>query len=156
MMIHEEQDDDVKPRRGWLTTMTTVSYFGQPAESSSRIIWHSEQSGQHSMATQSLQIDPCQTQTHHQSCISVIIIIIIFIISIIIIIIINEKINVAFSRRTARTRNSHKKTQAAKTSCLTVQKSSVFSCRLNISNNGCDVSVAGKLFHTVYLVSKVE
>ena len=29
--------------------------------------------------------------------------------SIIIIIIINEKINVAFSRRTARTRNSHKK-----------------------------------------------
>lgn len=58
MMIHEEQDDDVKPRRGWLTTMTTVSYFGQPAESSSRIIWHSEQSGQHSMATQSLQIDP--------------------------------------------------------------------------------------------------
>jgi len=41
---------------------------------------------------------------------------------IIIIIIINEKINVAFSRRTARTRNSHKKTQAAKTSCLTVQK----------------------------------
>ena len=41
---------------------------------------------------------------------------------IIIIITINEKINVAFSRRTARTRNSHKKTQAAKTSCLTVQK----------------------------------
>jgi len=41
---------------------------------------------------------------------------------IIIIIIINEKINVAFSRRTARARNSHKKTQAAKTSCLTVQK----------------------------------
>ena len=41
---------------------------------------------------------------------------------IIIIIIINEKINVAFSRRTARTRNSHKKTQAAKTSCLIVQK----------------------------------
>ena len=40
----------------------------------------------------------------------------------IIIIIINEKINVAFSRRTARTRNSHKKTQAGKTSCLTVQK----------------------------------
>jgi len=33
---------------------------------------------------------------------------------IIIIIIINEKINVAFSRRTARTRNSHKKTQAAR------------------------------------------
>ena len=31
------------------------------------------------------------------------------IIIIIIIIIINEKINVAFSRRTARTRNSHKK-----------------------------------------------
>jgi len=27
-------------------------------------------------------------------------------------------------------------------------KSSVFSCRLNISNDGCDVSVAGKLFHT--------
>ena len=43
-------------------------------------------------------------------------------ISIIIIIIINEKINVAFSRRTARTRNSHKKTQTAKTSCPTVQK----------------------------------
>ena len=43
------------------------------------------------------------------------------IIIIIIIIIINEKINVAFSRKTARTRNSHKKTQAAKTSCLTVQ-----------------------------------
>ena len=51
---------------------------------------------------------------------SVVIIIIFFFI--IIIIIINEKINVAFSRRTARTRNSHKKTQAAKTSCLTVQK----------------------------------
>jgi len=31
------------------------------------------------------------------------------VIIIIIIIIINEKINVAFSRRTARTRNSHKK-----------------------------------------------
>jgi len=41
---------------------------------------------------------------------------------IIIIIIINEKINVAFSRRTARTRNSHKKTKAAKTSCLTVRE----------------------------------
>ena len=27
-------------------------------------------------------------------------------------------------------------------------KSTVFSCRLNISNDGCDVSVAGKLFHT--------
>ena len=40
-----------------------------------------------------------------------------------IIIIINEKINVAFSGRTARTRNSHKKrTKAAKTSCLTVRK----------------------------------
>ena len=24
----------------------------------------------------------------------------------------------------------------------------IFSCRLNISNDGCDVSVAGKLFHT--------
>ena len=34
----------------------------------------------------------------------------VYIIIIIIIIIINEKINVAFSRRTARTRNSHKKT----------------------------------------------
>ena len=32
-----------------------------------------------------------------------------FCLAIIIIIIINEKINVAFSRRTARTRNSHKK-----------------------------------------------
>jgi len=32
----------------------------------------------------------------------------------IVIIIINEKINVAFSRRTARTRNSHKKTKAAR------------------------------------------
>ena len=41
---------------------------------------------------------------------------------IIIIIFIIEKINVAFSRRTARTRNSHKKTKAAKTSCLTVRK----------------------------------
>jgi len=30
-------------------------------------------------------------------------------------------------------------------------KSSVFSCRLNISNDGCDVSVAGKLFQAVYL-----
>jgi len=40
----------------------------------------------------------------------------------IIIIIINEKINVAFSGRTARKRNSHKKTKAAKTSCLTVWK----------------------------------
>ena len=27
-------------------------------------------------------------------------------------------------------------------------KSSVFSCRLNVSSDGCDVSVAGKLFHT--------
>jgi len=26
-------------------------------------------------------------------------------------------------------------------------KSSVFNCRLNISNDGCDISVAGKLFH---------
>jgi len=38
----------------------------------------------------------------------IIIIIIIIIIIVIIIIIINEKINVAFSRRTARTRNSYK------------------------------------------------
>ena len=79
------------------------------------------------------------------------------VIIIIIIIIINEKINVAFSRRTARTRNSHKKIKAAKTSCLTVRKkknshendcskSSVFSCPLNISNDGCDVSVTGKLY----------
>ena len=45
---------------------------------------------------------------------------------IIIIIIINEKINVAFSRRTARTRNSlEKKTIAAKTSCLTVRKKKI-------------------------------
>jgi len=44
------------------------------------------------------------------------------IIIIIIIIIINEKINAAFSGRTARKRNSHKKTKAAKTSCLTVWK----------------------------------
>jgi len=34
---------------------------------------------------------------------------VVWIIIIIIIIIINEKINVAFSRKTARTRNSHKK-----------------------------------------------
>ena len=79
---------------------------------------------------------------------------------IIIIIIINEKINVAFSRRTARTRNSHKKntsrenvvsnsTEEEKNSHENdCSKSSVFSCRLNISNDGCDVSVAGKLFHT--------
>jgi len=31
---------------------------------------------------------------------------------------------------------------------MTAQKSSVFSCHLNISNDGCDVGVAGKLFHT--------
>ena len=41
---------------------------------------------------------------------------------IIIIIIINEKINMAFSGRTARKCNSHKKTKAAKMSCLTVWK----------------------------------
>ena len=76
------------------------------------------------------------------------------VIIIIIIIIINEKINVAFSRRTARTRNSHKKHKPRKRRVQQYRrrknshendcsKSSVFSCRLNISNDGCDVSVAG-------------
>jgi len=84
-----------------------------------------------------------------------------FIIIIIIIIIINEKINVAFSRRTARTRNSHKNksrenvvsnsTEEKNSHENDCSKSSVFSCRLNISNDGCDVSVAGKLFQAVYL-----
>ena len=67
------------------------------------------------------------------------------IIIIIIIIIINEKINVAFSRRTARTRNSHKNTSRENVVSNSTEeeknshendcsKSSVFSCRLNISS----------------------
>jgi len=76
---------------------------------------------------------------------------------IIIIIIINEEINVAFSRRTARTRNSHKKHKRENVVSNSTEDEKIVmkmtarravSCRLNISNDGCDVSVAGKLFHT--------
>jgi len=78
----------------------------------------------------------------------------------IIIIIINEKIIVAFSPRTTRTRYKVKKTKPRDTSCLAVQyrkavshgydrsNNSVLSCCLNVSSDDCDVRVASRLFHT--------
>jgi len=79
------------------------------------------------------------------------------VIIIIIIIIINEKINLAFSPKTARTCNTHKKDdmfgrqrkkqEGQQRHQYEVANKYVFQCRLKVDNDDNDVTNNGKLFH---------
>jgi len=79
---------------------------------------------------------------------------------IIIIIIINEKISVAFSPKTARTRKTHtkddmfgrqRKKQGQQRHQYEDANKYVFKCRLKVDTDDDDVTNDGKLFHKPYV-----